>query len=111
MKQIVAEQLASGLDTVIHCNGGEFSGGQRQHLQLCLLLLRNNPMVLLDECTSALDKATISGILKVLNDFLGANKTLIMATHDIQTLKIAQHVLNRRISDSYDLQALDHQST
>jgi len=106
MKQFVLEQLPNGLDTVINNNGNEFSGGQRQRLQICRLLLRNRPFVLLDECTLALDRATTQDILEVLKDFLadGQGKTLIMITHDIQTLDIARHTLNMRAGGSYEIQ-------
>ena len=70
MKRIVLDQFPNGLDTMICSNGGEFSGGQRQCLQICRLLLQNRPLVLLDEFTSALDAATTQDILNLLRDFL-----------------------------------------
>ena len=109
MKQTV-EQMPNGLDTMINCNGGEFSGGQRQRLQICRLLLRNRPVVLLDECTSALDRSTMQDILRVLNVFLAdEKKTLIMITHDIQTLGIARHILNMSAGGGYEIQMAQSQ--
>lgn len=109
MKQIVLE-MPKGLDTVIIRNGDELSGGQRQRLQICRLLLRNRPLVLLDECTSALDRVTMQDILGVLNVFLtDKDKTLIMITHDIQTLDIVQHVFNMTAGGGYEIQTLPQQ--
>jgi len=84
--------LPNGLDTIIQENGHEFSGGQRQRFQIVRLLLRDSPIVLLDEFTSALDAETTDDILKVLVPYL-KGKTLIMITHDVQTLVLADQVL------------------
>ena len=104
-------KLPAGLDTVIMQSGDEFSGGQRQRLQICRLLLHPCPVVLLDECTSALDAETTEDILKVLKEFL-VDKTLVMVTHDIQTLQLAERVLNMRVGgmmeDVTDKMISDH---
>jgi len=90
-------QLPMGLDTMIHDSGHEFSGGQRQRLQIARLLLRSScSIVLLDECTSALDTETAEDILQILTTFL-IDKTLVMVTHDTQTLCLADTVLNMKV--------------
>ena len=90
-------QLPMGLDTMIHDSGHEFSGGQQQRLQIARLLLRSScSIVLLDECTSALDTETTEDILQILKTFL-IDKTLVMVTHDAQTLCLADTVLKMQV--------------
>jgi len=88
--------LPQGLDTPIRDNGNEFSGGQRQRLQIARLLLTSCPVVLLDEFTSALDSETTTDILRVMKPFL-VGKTLIMISHDVQTLCLANRILEMKI--------------
>ncbi|CAB9500515.1 Sublancin-168-processing and transport ATP-binding protein sunT [Seminavis robusta] len=104
--------LPKGLDTIIVGNGSHFSGGQRQRLQIARLLLTNAPLVLLDECTSALDPDTTTLVMDLLQEFL-VGKTMIMITHDVSNLILAQHVMemkpggvfekakNQRVADIY----------
>ncbi|CAB9500510.1 Sublancin-168-processing and transport ATP-binding protein sunT [Seminavis robusta] len=104
--------LPNGLDTIIVGNGAHFSGGQRQRLQIARLLLTNAPLVLLDECTSALDPDTTTLVMDLLQEFL-VGKTMIMITHDVSNLILAQHVMemkpggvfekakNQRVADIY----------
>ena len=56
-----------------------------------------------------LDKTTAEDILEALGVFLASekNKTLIMITHNIQTLDIAQHLLNMRARGSYKIQTIE----
>lgn len=84
------------LDTVIRENGNELSGGQRQRIQIARLLLRDCDIVLLDECTSALDKETTEEILEILKKFL-VGRTLIMITHDLETLVLAEKTLKVKV--------------
>jgi len=96
MRQTFLEKLPNGLDTIIQDHGNEFSGGQRQRLQIARLLLRNKRIVLLDEFTSALDAATMQDILSILKEFV-EEKTLVMITHDVQTLELANHHWNLQV--------------
>jgi len=84
--------LPNGLDSIIVGNGSEFSGGQRQRLQIARLLLNNAHIVLLDECTSALDPDTTKITVDMLAEFL-VGKTMIMITHDSGTLRLAKYVM------------------
>lgn len=85
--------LPDGLDTVVRENGNEFSGGQRQRLQIARLLLSSCPIIVLDEMTSALDRKTTEDVIRELKSFV-VGKTLIMITHDIQTLTLTDNVLD-----------------
>lgn len=75
-----------GYQTVIGEKGFGLSGGQKQRVAIARALLKNAPITVLDDCTSALDIETESKIFKGLNrHFQG--KTLIMATHRAMALK------------------------
>lgn len=75
------ESLPNGLDTVVEENGSNFSGGERQRLSLARAFLRNRPILILDEGTSAVDAVTAADIEDgLLND---RNLTLIAITHNV----------------------------
>ena len=75
------ESLPNGLDTVVEENGSDFSGGERQRMSLARAFLRNRPILILDEGTSAVDAVTAADIEDgLLND---RNLTLIAVTHNV----------------------------
>lgn len=75
------ESFPNGLDTVVEENGKNFSGGERQRLSLARAFLRNRPILILDEGTSAVDAAAAADI----EDGLLNNRdlTLIVITHNV----------------------------
>ncbi len=74
-------KLPEGIDTVIEENGRNFSGGERQRLSIARAVLKNSPILILDEGTSAVDEnATAELEDKLLND---PGLTLIQITHNI----------------------------
>jgi ATP-binding cassette subfamily B protein len=76
--------LAKGYETMIGERGVMLSGGQKQRLVLARALLKNSPVLLLDECLSAVDTQTEKNILANLQEFL-VDKTTIVITHRIFT--------------------------
>jgi ABC-type multidrug transport system fused ATPase/permease subunit len=96
------ESLPQGLDTMITQNGGEFSGGQKQRLQIGRLLLSSKPIIVLDEVTSALDAQNTRDVISILHDFC-VNKTLISVTHDIQTLSLVDTTIELRRGGEMDM--------
>ncbi len=70
-----------GLDRVLAEGGSDLSGGERRRLALASAMLRNTPIVILDEPTTGIDPETSAELRKLLPDFL-AGKTLILITHD-----------------------------
>lgn len=96
------ESLPQGLDTMITQNGGEFSGGQKQRLQIGRLLLSSKPIIVLDEVTSALDAQNTRDVISILQEFC-VNKTLISVTHDIQTLSLVDTTIELRRGGQMDM--------
>ena len=79
-------KLPAGLDTEIGRNGAKLSGGEKQKLAVARALLRNTPIVILDEATSGFD---VESDLYLHNVFLKefAGKTVIMVTHRYSNLE------------------------
>lgn len=75
-------QLERGYDTVVGERGVMLSGGQKQRIGLARALLKNSPLLLLDETLSAVDTQTEKNILSNLKPYL-IDKTLIVITHRI----------------------------
>lgn len=73
-------QLTDGLDTQVGERGGALSGGQRQLVTLARALLRDSPVLLLDDVTSALDAATEAAVLDRLRAAT-ADRIVLFATH------------------------------
>lgn len=69
------------MDNEVGKQGSNLSGGQRQMVWLIRAILRNCPVIILDEPTSSLDPVSKKQVKKMI-DILGKNRTLIMITHD-----------------------------
>jgi ATP-binding cassette subfamily B protein len=69
------------MDKEVGKQGSNLSGGQRQMVWLIRAILRNCPVIILDEPTSSLDPVSKKQVKKMI-DILGKNRTLIMITHD-----------------------------
>jgi ATP-binding cassette, subfamily B, bacterial PglK len=80
------------LDNLVDENGANFSGGQLQRLVLARTLIKKPEIVILDECTSALDKNNES---KILNNLINADflKTLIIISHRKEILNFCDRIL------------------
>ncbi len=72
--------------TIVGEKGFGLSGGQKQRVAIARALLKDAPITILDDCTSALDIETESKIFKNLNEYF-SEKSLIMATHRAKALK------------------------
>jgi ATP-binding cassette subfamily B protein len=84
-------RLPAEYDTRIGQRGRSFSGGQRQRLALARALLRNAPIVILDEPTTGLDSQTAEGILESMSRLM-AGKTTIIASHDLRLVRQATRI-------------------
>ena len=85
-------QLEHGYDTVIGERGATLSGGQRQRIAIARALIRDAPVLILDEPMTGLDGESEAKVREAL-DRLMAGKTCIVITHDLQSVADADQVL------------------
>lgn len=85
------EALPEGLDTQVGERGVRLSGGQRQRLSLARALLKDPPILVLDEATSAVDNETEAAIQRSLAR-IGHNRTVIMIAHRLSTIVDADSI-------------------
>lgn len=96
----VIEQMRDGYATRMQYQGKNLSGGQRQRIAIARALLRKPDVLILDESTSALDKATQKQVIEnVLEQY--TNKIVIFVTHD-------PYIMGR-VSETIDLATINHQ--
>ncbi|KXS53185.1 MAG: ABC transporter ATP-binding protein, partial [Marinobacter sp. T13-3] len=100
--------LPDGLDTAVGERGVRLSGGQRQRLSLARALLKDPPILVLDEATSAVDNETEAAIQRSLSR-IGHNRTVIMIAHRLSTIVEADTIAvveNGRVIEQGDHQTL-----
>jgi len=85
-------RLPAGYDTVIGDNGVRLSGGQRQRIALARALIRDPPIMALDEATAMFDPQGEASFIEQCRDQL-INRTVILITHRPASLALADHVL------------------
>jgi ABC-type multidrug transport system fused ATPase/permease subunit len=93
------EQLPQGYDTVIGDQGIKLSGGQRQRLSLARTLVKNPPILILDEATSMFDPEGEAGFIRECREVL-ASRTVILIGHRPTSLALANRVINLERRDS-----------
>ena len=84
--------LKDSYSTHIGERGLNFSGGQRQRIAIARAILKNAPLVILDEATSSLDSKNESDIKKSLDKLL-KGKTALIVAHRLSTIKNADRIL------------------
>ena len=83
--------LPDGYDTVLGERGESLSGGQRQRIAIARAILRDAPILILDEPLTGLDPATAKGLLAGLRR-AAAGRTTLLVAHDEMSLSLADHV-------------------
>ena len=86
------QKLPQGYDTVIGENGDTLSGGERQRISIARAILKDAPIVLLDEATASLDVENESKIQQSISELV-QNKTVIIIAHRMRTIANADKVV------------------
>ncbi len=84
--------LPEGLDTVLSDRGGKLSTGQRQRLSIARAIVKDAPILILDEPTAALDAYTEHRVLERLSAW-GEGRAIFLITHRISTIQQADRIL------------------
>ncbi len=90
--QDFVEKLPSKYETIIGENGIKLSGGQKRRLSIARAILKDSPIILLDEATSSLDSESEAVIQKAIEN-LTKNKTTIIIAHRLSTIMNCDKIL------------------
>ena len=104
--------LPEGYDTLVQEGGNNLSGGEKQRISIARAILKDAPIIILDETTSALDTENEHEVLAAIEE-LTENKTVIMIAHRIKTVEKADHIIaieNGRIVQEGTHEELLHQT-
>ena len=84
--------LKDGYDTMLGENGETLSGGERQRISIARALLKDAPIILLDEITSSLDSENESLVQTAISNLI-KNKTVIVIAHRLKTIRDADKII------------------
>lgn len=86
------QALPQGYDTVIGERGARLSGGQIQRVSLARAILKNAPILVLDEATSTLDSESETQVLRVI-ETLALDRIVLMIAHRLNTIRTADQII------------------
>lgn len=87
----VINKLPDGLDTMVEEKGGNFSGGEKQRIAICRLIIRNPNILIFDEATSALDSKSEKLISQAMDKLMDGPTSIIIA-HRLSTVIKADRI-------------------
>ena len=97
--------LPDGYDTLIGEGGGTLSGGEKQRISIARAILKNAPIIILDEATSSVDPENEEELQQAIAE-LTHDKTIIMIAHRLKTVRGADQILV--LDDSHIVQSGTH---
>ncbi len=86
------DRMPEGMETVIGENGERLSGGERQRISIARAILKDAPIILMDEATASLDVENESLIQEALSELI-KNKTVIVIAHRMRTIRGADKIV------------------
>lgn len=86
------DRMPDGIDTVIGENGERLSGGERQRISIARALLKDAPIILMDEATASLDVENESLIQEALSELI-KEKTVMVIAHRMRTIRGANKIV------------------
>lgn len=96
-----ADKLPDGYKTIVGEKGFGLSGGQKQRVSIARAIMKDAPILILDDCTSALDLETEKKIFSNIKEHIG-ERTLVIATHRVSAVKDMDEIIfmeNGRIAE------------
>ncbi|WP_042439190.1 MULTISPECIES: ABC transporter ATP-binding protein [Clostridium] len=87
------QKLEKGYDTIIGENGNQLSGGERQRISIARAILKDSPILLLDEATASLDIENELAVKKAIQNLLSKDRTVIMIAHSLSVIQNAHNIL------------------
>uniref|UniRef100_UPI0006D2748F ATP-binding cassette domain-containing protein n=1 Tax=Clostridium sp. NkU-1 TaxID=1095009 RepID=UPI0006D2748F len=85
-------EMENGFDTVIGEGGNTLSGGQKQRISIARAILKDAPIILLDEATSSIDPENEALIQQAINHLI-KDKTLVIIAHNLSAVQTADQIL------------------